>query len=96
LRAELAPHGIGVSALCPAAVRTALIEADRNRPDALARSGGTAEVMRDAIEGGLDPDEVGDCVVAGIQRDAAYIFTHPGYRAFFEERFDAVLAAFDA
>jgi NAD(P)-dependent dehydrogenase (short-subunit alcohol dehydrogenase family) len=96
LRAELAPHGIGVSALCPAAVKTQLVDADRNRPEELARAGGRAEMMRDAIEGGLDPDAVGDCVVRGIRKDSACIFTHPNYREAFEGRFQSVLAEFDA
>jgi NAD(P)-dependent dehydrogenase (short-subunit alcohol dehydrogenase family) len=96
LRAELAPHGIGVSALCPAAVKTKLIDADRNRPAELAQVGGKAEMMRAAIDGGIDPDEVGDCVVRGIRNDAAYIFTHPGARDAFAAKFQSVLAAFDA
>jgi NAD(P)-dependent dehydrogenase (short-subunit alcohol dehydrogenase family) len=95
LRAELAQHAIGVSTLCPAAVRTQLIDAERNRPRELARAGGGAEMMRSAIEGGIDPDEVGDCVVRGIQGDAAYIFTHPGFRDAFESHFQSILAAFD-
>jgi NAD(P)-dependent dehydrogenase (short-subunit alcohol dehydrogenase family) len=96
LRAELAPHGIGVSALCPGAVRTQLVDADRNRPEALGQAGGRAEMMRAAIEGGLDPDAVGDCVLQGIRADAAHIFTHPAYREAFEGKFQTVLAAFGA
>ena len=95
LRAELAPHSIGVSTLCPAAVRTGLIDADRNRPSQLLRTGGRAETMRSAIESGIDPDEVGDCVVRGIRSDAAYIFTHPSFRHPLEVHFQSVLAAFE-
>jgi NAD(P)-dependent dehydrogenase (short-subunit alcohol dehydrogenase family) len=96
LRGELAPHDIGVSLLCPGAVKTHLIDADRNRPAGLSQSGGAAEIMRDAIAAGMDPDQVGDCVVRGIKSGAAYIMTHSDYRAGFASRFDAVLAAFDA
>ena len=96
LRAELAPHSIGVSTLCPAAVRTRLIDADRNRPSELARSGGGAERMRSKVDSGMDPDEVGSCVVRGIRSDAAYIFTHPGFRDALDGHFQSVLAAFDA
>jgi NAD(P)-dependent dehydrogenase (short-subunit alcohol dehydrogenase family) len=95
LRAELAPHSIGVSALCPAAVRTKLVDADRNRPSEFARTGGGAEMMRAAVVGGLDPDEVGDCVVRGIRSDAAYIFTHPSFRDALDDHYQSVLAAFD-
>jgi len=96
LRAELAPHGIGVSALCPAGVRTNLIDADRNRPAEQAQPSGRAEMLRAAVERGIDPDEVGDCVVRGIRSDAAYIFTHLDYRDRLEDQFRSVLAAFDA
>jgi len=95
LRAELAPHGVGVSTLCPAAVKTQLIDAERNRPRELSRVGGGAEMMRSAVESGIDPDEVGDCVVRGIRSDAAYIFTHPGFRDACESHFQSILAAFE-
>jgi NAD(P)-dependent dehydrogenase (short-subunit alcohol dehydrogenase family) len=96
LRLEVAAHGIGVSVLCPGGVRTNLIEADRNRPEALARTGGRAEVLRAAVEAGIDPVEVGEHVVRGIRTNAPYIFTHPDYRETFESRFRSVVAAFDA
>jgi NAD(P)-dependent dehydrogenase (short-subunit alcohol dehydrogenase family) len=35
LRADLAPHGIGVSVLCPGGVVTRIQESDRNRPDGI-------------------------------------------------------------
>jgi NAD(P)-dependent dehydrogenase (short-subunit alcohol dehydrogenase family) len=96
LRAELAPHGIGVSTLCPAAVKTNLIDADRSRPGDFAAAGGSAEFMREAIEAGMSPDDVGDCVVSGIRNGSDYIMTHVGAREGFASRFDSVLAAFDA
>jgi NAD(P)-dependent dehydrogenase (short-subunit alcohol dehydrogenase family) len=95
LRAELAPAGIGVSALCPGGVRTRLLDADRNRPVALAESGGRAEALRAAIEAGIDPAEVGRHVLRGIEANADFIFTQPGYRDPIERRFRAVLSAFD-
>jgi NAD(P)-dependent dehydrogenase (short-subunit alcohol dehydrogenase family) len=95
LRAELAPHGIGVSTLCPGGVRTRLLEADRNRPADLADSGGRAESVRPAIEAGMDPIEVGRHVLRGIETNADFIFTHPDYREILGRRFQAVLSAFD-
>jgi hypothetical protein len=48
------------------------------------------------IEGGMHPDEVAALVLAGILGDAEYVFTHAAYRALLAERFQRVLAAFDA
>jgi NAD(P)-dependent dehydrogenase (short-subunit alcohol dehydrogenase family) len=96
LRMELAGDGIGVSLLCPGGVRTNLLEADRNRPAELSRSGGRADVLRTAIEEGIDPLEAGEHVLRGIQRNADYIFTHGAYRGVLEQRFDSVVAEFDA
>jgi NAD(P)-dependent dehydrogenase (short-subunit alcohol dehydrogenase family) len=96
LRAELAPHGIGVSILCPGGVKTNLIEADRNRPAELAATGGRADSLRGLVEAGIDPGEVGAHVLRGIEADAHFIFTHAGFRSLFDDRFQTVLAAFDA
>jgi len=96
LRAELAESGIGVSVLCPGGVRTRLIEADRNRPAGFDDSGGRAEVLRPALEAGLEPEAVGDFVVRGIRANRDYIFTHPEYREILARRFETVLSAFDA
>jgi NAD(P)-dependent dehydrogenase (short-subunit alcohol dehydrogenase family) len=94
LRQELAPDGIGVSTLCPGGVRTNLLEADRNRPGALSEVGGDAEVLREMLESGMAPAQVGECVLRGIQEDAAYIFSHPEFQPIIESRFQEILAGF--
>lgn len=96
LRLELAPDGIGVSVLCPGNVRTDLLEAARNRPARWSRSGGRADVLRPAIDAGVDPVEVGEPVLRAIRSNTPYIFTHKDYRGPFERRFRAVLDAFEA
>ena len=53
-----------------------------------------AEIARQ-IAAGLDPDVVAARVLAAIQDDELYIFTHPGMRAEVEARFAAILAAMD-
>jgi len=105
LRAELGPHGIGVSVLCPSYVRTGIGASGRNRP---ARYGASqpldpaspaaamvAEIAR-SLQAGLDPADVAARVVEAIRDDRLYIFTHPGMRAEVEDRFAAILAAMDA
>jgi NAD(P)-dependent dehydrogenase (short-subunit alcohol dehydrogenase family) len=93
LRAELAPLGIGVSTLCPGPIDTNLTTSDKLRADT-DRRGGHSAGLEELVAGGMKPDDVGPIVVAGIRRDAPYIFTHD-YRQPFRQRFDAVLAEFD-
>jgi hypothetical protein len=42
----------------------------------------------------MDPAEVGEITVAGIERDQAYIITHPGDWPAVEARYQALKAAF--
>jgi NAD(P)-dependent dehydrogenase (short-subunit alcohol dehydrogenase family) len=95
LRAELAPHHIGVSALCPGPVRSRLSDSDARRPAHLGKAGNRSPVLWDMIKEGIEPDAVGPIVVRGIRDDAPYIFTHVEWRDALRKRFDAVLAAFD-
>ena len=98
LRAELEPHDIGVSVLCPGLVNTAIFEGENSRP---ARYRNTRfrsladKVMREQVlPTGMDPMEVGKRVLQGIRRNDLYILTHPEYEAGLRERFDAILASF--
>jgi NAD(P)-dependent dehydrogenase (short-subunit alcohol dehydrogenase family) len=95
LRAELAPHGIGVSVLCPGAYRTRLADAARGR--AAGYGTGQAEVgaLRFLAGAGDDPDGIGVHVLRGIREDAPYIFTHAAFRPLLEGRFASVLAEVD-
>ena len=43
----------------------------------------------------MDPAEVARRVLAAIRDDELYVFTHPEMRGVVEERFRAILAAFD-
>lgn len=95
LRRELEAHGVGVSILCPAAVRTEIWNAGRSRPD---RFGGRQESPAEfasMLESGMDPDEVGRIAVAGIEAGAFFIMSHPEVRAVAEARCREVLDAFD-
>ena len=95
LRSDLEPDGIGVSTLCPGAIATDLPSSDRYRA-AGERAGGRSEALQPFIEGGMDPDAVGPIVLRGIRRNLPYIFTDDAMRELFQQRFDTILAGFDA
>jgi NAD(P)-dependent dehydrogenase (short-subunit alcohol dehydrogenase family) len=104
LAAQLRPHGIGVSVLCPSFVRTRIGESGRNRLERYGRAqpldpdGASAALVAEIgrrIEAGLEPAAVAARVLAAIRDDELYVFTHPGMRAELEERFAAILAAMD-
>jgi NAD(P)-dependent dehydrogenase (short-subunit alcohol dehydrogenase family) len=101
LAAELKPFGIGVSILCPGFVRTNILESARNRAE---RYGPTTPLdmtnpryvqFAELVRTGMDPAEVGRRVIAAIRNDELYVFTHPDARGAVEERFRAILGAFD-
>jgi len=94
LRNALEPYGIGVSLLAPAFVDTDFARSSRNRP------GGSspADLNPDfsaRLAQGMDPDLVGERVVAGIRANLSYIFTHPAGRALVEARHQRILQGFE-
>ena len=96
LRRELEVEGIGVSILCPAAVRTEIWNAARSRPERFGGPQQSPEEYRSFLAAGMDPDEVGRRAVAGIQRGDFYIVTHPEVRGLVDARYQELLSAFDA
>ncbi len=95
LRAELADSTIGVSVLCPGVVKTGLIESSReHRPQRHgAPKADPGLDVASITEGGSDPAEIGERVVAAVKADEFYIFTHPDMKPVFEARFGRILAA---
>jgi NAD(P)-dependent dehydrogenase (short-subunit alcohol dehydrogenase family) len=104
LAEQLKPHGIGVSVLCPYFVRTRIGESGRNRParygvgqmpDPASPAGMLLAQIAANLAAGLDPSDVAARVVAAIQQDELYVFTHPDMRGAMDERFAAIQAAMD-
>ncbi len=102
LRYDMAPHGIGVSVLCPGTVATNLHQSEEHRP---ARYNGTlddtirkkraftGELFREVLPTGMDPVEVGEKVLRGIRRNDFHIIPHPEFKEEFQEAFDEIIAA---
>ena len=93
LRTEL-PDVIKVSLVCPGIVKTALPGTLALKPEAY---GGPGE---DPFGGdmplGLDPDQVGEHVASEVAAGTFYILSHHCVRYMVAERYDELLAAFDA
>jgi len=101
LRQEIEPHGVAVSILAPGGVKTNLLAAvRRQRGDRGEEAGGGREgasgvgALRQALEEGMDPLEVGRQVLEAVRTRPHYIFTHPEFEPAFRAQFDRVLAAF--
>ena len=109
LRADLAVHNIGVSVLCPGVVSTNIFNSGRNRPEELKGETDTASLVLTSgianqeqaaqfaqiMASALDPAVVGDMVLAAIQANDAYIFSHPELQPMIEARFTAMNESFD-
>jgi NAD(P)-dependent dehydrogenase (short-subunit alcohol dehydrogenase family) len=95
LSQELLPHGIGVSVLCPGFVNTDLGNSLRRRPAEFGQAPAKMESILPGMAEGMDPVEVGRRVVRGVRENALYVFTHPEFKPFVEQRFAQVLDAMD-
>ncbi len=99
LRYNLAPHGIGVSLMCPGLTRTQAWDSALKRPAEFAASGfappDRAELAQfgTAFEAGMDPLEVGTKTLAGIIENRPVIFTHPEFSEDFAAIYHDSIAA---
>ena len=99
LRYNLAPHGIGVSLMCPGLTKTQAWDSALKRPDAFAGSGFAAPDRAElaefgkAFDLGMDPFEVGEKTLRGMTENRGLILTHPDHREDFEEIHAELMAA---
>ena len=92
---------IQVHVLCPGWVRTGILKASRNRPDALQNSSeqlhpqepviGSSRDARAEMEAGLSPAEVAEYVYKAIQNGTFYIHTHPEHKDWIRSRMERIL-----
>ena len=95
LRDELERDNIKVSVLCPAFVKTNIIESELTRPslsmpvEEVAKSD-RYQRMQQIVAAGLDADAVGQWVAECVEANRFYIFTHPSVFAAIQARFASI------
>jgi len=99
LRFSLYPYNIGVSVFCPGLIDSAIYESEKTRlqqfasPASTARSQKTMDILPEIHRAGMEPEEVGDKVLAGIRRNDLYIFSHGEFKEELTEIFDEAINA---
>ena len=104
LRAELAPHRIGVSVLCPMGVATPMLAAQASRAadvtstnatssNEVEHAGSRANERAEARQQPpiMTPAQVAHVIVEGIRANRAYIMPHPELAVAIRERFEGML-----
>lgn len=78
LRGELAPSGVGVSVVCPGAVKTRIFESERNRPAGMAdpsEGNPTSKEYRQMLDtSGAPPEHVAEIVYRAVLDDQFFVF----------------------
>ncbi|MEV7694683.1 SDR family NAD(P)-dependent oxidoreductase [Microbacterium sp. NPDC089189] len=98
---SLGAHGIGVSVLCPASVRTDIAHALERRPDDLADGSsfrddpGFVAAQQRLYEGGMDPVELAEHVRHAIEHDLLHVLPFIETREGLRRHQERILAAYD-
>jgi NAD(P)-dependent dehydrogenase (short-subunit alcohol dehydrogenase family) len=98
MRDALSGHGIGVSVLCPANIRSNIAESVKTRPAHLSNSGFDVdqreiEALHEIYSQGMDPEELARHVKDAIEQDLFYIIPYPEARPMLEAMFRQVIDA---
>ncbi len=97
LELELRGAPVRASVLCPGLIRTNILDAERNRPEALrsaeqATEGSGRARLRDAMESsGMLPAEVAEWVVGAIREQRFWVLTHDDIDPWVRQRAESVL-----
>lgn len=97
-RLGLEKHGIGVSVLCPANIRSNIAEASRLRPAQFARSGYVENAesiasLHSIHQHGMDPVELAEHVRRAIVANQLYVIPYPEARDGLRQHFDRIVEA---
>lgn len=92
---------IKVSVLCPAGVKTKIMDSERIRPDELKNKSVTEstvavtkeviEMLRQLVEDGLPPSHVADAVFDAVRNEKFYILTHQDWKPLVKKRMEDIL-----
>ena len=102
LRYDLAPHGIGVSVICPGTVSTRLYESEDNRQERYLgeindeireRRAGTGRLFREVLPKGIDPMRVAEKTLQALRNNTFYVMTHVEVETDIHESFQEMIAA---
>jgi len=101
LALEFAKENINVSCLCPAWVKTNIHNTGFAKPSGgpskeEAKNDPAYQEMSAVVNGGLDPDAVGEWVADCVEANRLHIFTHPEFKPFIDARSAAVSADYKA
>lgn len=98
---ELAAVGskVRVSVLCPAWVKTDLMDGARNRPQELRNDGETMapqaavmdQAVRQLVAGGTDPAGIGEAVITAIRDEKFYILPHSEWKEQVRTRMEDII-----
>lgn len=96
---EMTQSKVRASVLCPGPVKTAIVDADRNRPAELAVEVDDPQgvedfkkYVRDGIEAnGMSPAELADIIFDRIEKDMFWIFPHPEFKDQYKNVVQSVL-----
>ncbi|MGW6443328.1 SDR family NAD(P)-dependent oxidoreductase [Lentzea sp. NPDC055074] len=93
LRLTTSKHGIDVSVLCPGPVDTDIVANTRASSSSVGLRDEFVPAVEEFLRGGPGIDEVGEMVVAGMEKRSPWIFTGDDVRPHLEQRMAALLDA---
>ena len=98
LRDELAPCGVGVSVICPGALRTQIFQSERNRPgripgDGPAAAEGVASLYQRAVAKAPEPSVAAEAAYRAVVEDRLFVLPSPEVSGAIEERLEAIRIA---
>ena len=97
LRFSLYPYNLGVSVFCPGLINSRIYESEKIRPQRFASPANTAksqktmDILPEIHKAGMEPEEAGEKVLAGIRRNDLYIFSHGEFKDELREIFDEAI-----
>lgn len=98
MRDALKDHGIGVSVLCPANIKSNIAESVKTRPAKYAGSGYAVDereiaALHEIYSHGMEPEELAGHVKTAIEANRFYVIPYPEARGMLEANFQQVLDA---